>query len=109
MNANEALIHRFYTAFQQLDHTAMNSCYAKAAVFSDPVFGLLQYAETTAMWEMLCKNAKDFSLQFSNIQLLDAEYATCDWTAAYRFSKTGRPVVNRVRPYMRIWWGQQTE
>jgi len=109
MHQNETIIQRFYTAFQQLDYAGMNNCYAKDAVFSDPVFGLLQYAETTAMWEMLCRNAKNFSLQFANIQLLDEEYATCDWTASYSFSKTNRPVVNHVRAYMRIGDGQITE
>src|SRR3982751_1710103 len=79
MNENEQLINRFYTAFQQLDYTTMQNCYSEGAVFNDPVFGLLQGAEVKAMWEMLCKNAKNFTLQFSNIQLLDEEYASCNW------------------------------
>ena len=49
---------------------------------------------------MLCKNAKDFSLTFSNIQLLDEEYATCNWVATYTFSKTGRKVVNNIKAFM---------
>jgi|GEM_PF-4737977 len=60
MNGNEALINRFYTAFQQLDYKTMQDCYQDDAVFSDPVFGLLQGREVKAMWEMLCKNAKTF-------------------------------------------------
>jgi hypothetical protein len=54
------------------------------------------------MWEMLCKNAKDFSLTFSNIQLLDEEYATCNWTATYTFSKTGRRVINYIKAFMKL-------
>jgi hypothetical protein len=54
------------------------------------------------MWEMLCTNAKDFSLTFSTIELLDDEYATCKWTAKYTFSKTGKKVVNYVKAYMRF-------
>lgn len=54
------------------------------------------------MWEMLCGNARDFSLTYSNIRHLDDEYSTCDWVAAYTFSKTGRKVVNRIRANMRF-------
>jgi hypothetical protein len=61
------------------------------------------------MWEMLCKNAKDFSLTFDNIKKLDDEYYTCDWVAGYTFSKTGRKVVNRVKANMRFVNGQIAE
>ena len=96
------IITRFYTAFQQLDAAGMISCYSHDIVFSDPVFGLLDADETRAMWTMLCSQAKNFSLEFSPIQSLDDEYATCNWTATYTFSKTGRKVVNRVKAHMRI-------
>ncbi len=109
MDGNEQLIRRFYTAFQQRDAGSMNSCYSTHAVFSDPVFGLLQGKEITAMWEMLCQNAKDFSLHFSTIRLLDEEYATCEWVANYTFSKTGRRVTNNVQAYLRIQDGKITE
>ncbi|MGQ0740031.1 MAG: nuclear transport factor 2 family protein [Bacteroidota bacterium] len=102
MQSNADIITKFYTAFQKLDHQAMNSCYSDDIVFSDPVFGLLRGDEAKYMWEMLCKNAKEFSLTFSNIQLLDEEYATCNWVATYTFSKTGRKVVNNVRAFMKL-------
>ena len=89
-------------AFQKLDYQGMNSCYSNDIVFNDPAFGLLRGDEAKAMWEMLCKNAKDFSLTFSNIQLLDEEYATCNWVATYTFSKTGRKVVNNIKAFMRL-------
>jgi hypothetical protein len=54
------------------------------------------------MWEMLCKNAKDFSLTFSNIQSLDEEYTTCNWVATYTFSKTGNKVVNNIKAFMKL-------
>jgi len=103
------IISRFYTAFQQLDHATMNDCYREDIVFSDPVFGLLQGDEVRSMWEMLCKNAKDFELEFSNIQLIDEEYATCNWTARYTFSKTGNRVVNNIKAYMRLQDGKIIE
>ncbi len=109
MDGNEQVIRRFYSAFQQLDYKTMQDCYAPGAVFSDPVFGLLQDAEPGAMWEMLCKSATAFSLSFSDIRLLDEEYATCEWVASYVFSTTKRPVVNKIKAYMRIRDGKITE
>jgi ketosteroid isomerase-like protein len=102
MHSNEQTIHRFYTAFQQLDYTTMQSCYHNEAVFSDPVFGLLDIHETRAMWEMLCKRAKNFSLTYGNIQLLDDEYTTTDWVATYDFGAAGRRVTNRIKAHMRF-------
>jgi ketosteroid isomerase-like protein len=102
MQTNEAVISKFYTAFQRLDADTMNSCYSDDIVFNDPVFGILRGEEARAMWEMLCTNARDFSLSFSGIQLVDEEYATCNWTATYTFSKTGRKVVNNIKAYMKL-------
>ena len=102
MTTNADVLNKFYTAFQQLDYQTMNSCYSDDIVFNDPAFGLLRGDEAKAMWEMLCKNARDFSLTFSNIELLDDEYATCNWVTTYTFSKTGRRVVNNIKAFMRL-------
>jgi ketosteroid isomerase-like protein len=102
MSNNEELINKFYTAFSKLDAATMNSCYSDDIVFFDPVFGLLRGHEAKSMWEMLCKNAKDFSLTFGNIITLDEEYSTCDWVATYTFSKTGKQVVNKIRANMKF-------
>ena len=102
MNNNTQLVEKFYTAFQQLDATAMNSCYSDDIVFFDPVFGLLKGEEAKSMWEMLCKSAKNFSLTYDNIIALDDEYCTCDWVATYTFSATGKTVVNKIKANMRF-------
>ena len=102
MKNNADIITEFYSAFQQLDYKRMNACYSQDIVFSDPVFLTLKEYEVRSMWEMLCKNAKDFSLKFSTIDLLDEEYATCEWQASYTFSKTGNKVVNNIKAYMRF-------
>jgi len=102
MLSNGELILKFYTAFQHLDHAGMNSCYGDEIIFSDPVFGLLKGEEVKYMWEMLCTNAKDFSLTFSDITAVDDEYSTCKWTASYTFSKTGNKVVNRIKAFMKL-------
>jgi ketosteroid isomerase-like protein len=109
MNDNKQVIEKFYTAFQKLDYKTMQDCYGDDIIFSDPVFLVLQGNEAKAMWEMLCKNAKDFSLTFSNIELQDDEYATCKWTASYTFSKTGNRVVNHIKAFMKLKDGKITE
>ncbi|MEO5782318.1 MAG: nuclear transport factor 2 family protein [Ginsengibacter sp.] len=108
MNNNEELIQTFYDAFARLDYATMQNCYAADPIFNDPVFGVLQGGEVGCMWEMLCKNAKDFSLQVGKIEV-DDEYGTCDWTATYTFSKTGKHVVNKVKAHIRIENGKITE
>lgn len=109
MQTNEAIIEKFYSAFQRLDYETMNSCYSDDIIFSDPVFGLLQGNEVKYMWEMLCKNAKDFSLTFSDIIAVDEEYSTCKWKASYTFSKTGNKVVNNIKAFMKLKDGKIVE
>ncbi len=109
MSDNKEVISRFYTAFSQLDAAAMNACYSENIVFSDPVFMMLEGDEVKAMWEMLCRNAKNFSCSFSDIELIDEEYATCRWQATYLFSRTGNKVVNNGKAYMRLKDGLITE
>lgn len=106
---NREVIERFYSSFQNRDAAGMNSCYSEDIIFSDPIFMILKGEEVKCMWEMLCKNARDFSLTFSDIELLDEEYATCRWTATYTFSATGRRVENRVKAYMKLKDGKITE
>ncbi|MDQ6757886.1 MAG: nuclear transport factor 2 family protein [Bacteroidota bacterium] len=108
MNNNEELVQTFYNAFARLDYTTMQNCYADDPVFNDPVFGILEGNDVRAMWEMLCKNAKDFSLRINKIEV-DGEYATCNWIATYTFSKTGKRVINNVKAHMRIENGKITE
>jgi ketosteroid isomerase-like protein len=109
MNGNEQLINRFYTAFQKLDYKTLQDCYSDDAIFNDPAFGILTDGRVKDMWEMMCKNARDFSLTFNDIQLLDEEYATCQWVASYTFSKTGRRVTNHIKAHMRIQDGKIIE
>jgi ketosteroid isomerase-like protein len=109
MNINVQVVERFYTAFQNLDYQTMNDCYSEDILFSDPVFGLLRGDDVRAMWEMLCKNAKDLSLVFSDIETLDDEYTTCKWTATYTFSKTGNKVINNIKAFMKLKDGKITE
>lgn len=106
---NTELIERFYNAFQKLDYKTMQDCYSDDVIFSDPVFGLLKGDEVKAMWEMLCTNAKDFSLTYADIEAVDEEYYTCKWTASYVFSKTGKKVLNHIKAFMKIKDGKIVE
>lgn len=109
MPANSLVVETFYKAFQSRDAKTMNAQYADNIVFSDPVFMVLHGDDVRDMWEMLCRNAKDFSLTYSEITELDEEYVTCRWTASYTFSKTGKKVVNKVKAYMKLSDGKITE
>jgi ketosteroid isomerase-like protein len=92
---NAELIQRFYDAFQRLDGEAMAQCYAPDVQFSDPVFGTLRGREAGDMWRMLLARAEDFTLHYSDIAAI-GQTVTARWVAGYRFSQTGRIVVNRV-------------
>ncbi len=89
------LITRFYSAFQKQDWQTMNSCYHPEAIFYDPAFRNLNSKEVRAMWHMLCLNARDFSLTFTNVSA-NEKTGQCSWEATYVFSKTGRKVVNQI-------------
>ena len=102
MNNAEAIIEKFYTAFASRDSHTMNSCYAEDISFYDPVFELLRGDEVLSMWEMLCANAQDLQITHANFKDLGDGYYTCDWTATYTFSLTGKRVVNNVRANMKI-------
>lgn len=92
---HEALIAHFYEGFQRLDWKQMQSCYHADIHFSDPVFPELHGDEAGKMWRMLCERAQDFSLSYSGVRA-DAQAGTCQWTARYCFTKTGRRVENHV-------------
>jgi ketosteroid isomerase-like protein len=96
VNANEELITKFYTAFQQQDAATMASCYHQNIVFSDPVFPSLHGQSAVGMWYMLCARAQDFSLVFSEVTANETE-GSAHWIATYTFSQTGRTVVNDIR------------
>lgn len=95
MEANQDLIKQFYTAFSELNHEGMISCYHDEIHFSDPAFTNLQGKEAAAMWHMLCNRAKEFELTFDNVWA-EGDKGGCNWIATYLFSKTGRKVENHI-------------
>ena len=100
MHPNEKTLHKFYTAFAGLDADTMATCYADDVVFDDEVFSLRGKREVTGMWGMLCDatrtKARDaWKLEFSGIEA-DGTTGKAHWDAHYRFSATGRNVLNRI-------------
>lgn len=108
MHPHHQLIEKFYSSFRQLDWRGMNDCYHEDAFFYDPIFENLNAAEVKAMWEMLCRNAKNFSLEFSDVKA-DEEYGSCNWKASYLFSATGRPVTNHIKAHFQFYEGKIVE
>jgi len=95
MSANEDLIRRFYTAFQQRDAAAMTACYALDVQFSDPVFTELHGSQAGLMWKMLCERGKDLKIEFGDVRA-DGATGSAHWEAWYTFSTTGRKVHNVI-------------
>lgn len=93
----EKLIHKFYSAFNDLDVDTMVSCYHKDIHFEDPGFGVLKGERACNMWRMLVgsQKGKDFKVSFSDIQA-NQESGSAHWEAQYNFSKTGRRVHNKI-------------
>lgn len=95
MNANEQLVHHFYTCFKNKDYKGMQECYAPEAIFNDPVFKGLNAEQVKNMWEMLILKGKDLTINFSQITAGE-QHGTAHWDAEYTFSSTGRRVTNRI-------------
>lgn len=89
------LINRFYSSFQQRDHTGMIACYHPQVEFSDPVFGPLEGKQVAAMWHMLCERGTDLQIQFTNVRA-DGSSGQAHWEATYTFSGSGRRVHNSI-------------
>ncbi|HSW15055.1 MAG TPA: nuclear transport factor 2 family protein [Solimonas sp.] len=100
MHRNAELIEKFYRAFAALDAATMASCYAEDVEFQDEVFTLHGKRETVGMWSMLCSGVKEkgadvWRLEHSGIAA-DDKTGCAHWDAHYRFTMTGRMVLNRI-------------
>jgi len=95
MHPHEALVRDFYAAFARHDAEAMARCYHADVFFTDPVFPALRGQDAGDMWRMLLSRAKDLEVTLDEASA-DEDGGRAKWTARYTFTKTGRPVVNRV-------------
>ncbi len=94
MHPNAQLITDFYAAFARQDPGPMRAAYAADAHFSDPAFPDLRGASVGDMWTMLCEQAKEFRLEFRDVQA-DDRTGSAHWEAWYRFGGK-RPVHNVI-------------
>lgn len=95
MNSQEELLFKFYTAFQTKDKKTMLECYHDDAEFRDPVYGIVRGVAVKAMWLMIMERGNEFAIEFRNIRANETE-GTVDWVSRYTYSKTDRPIINRV-------------
>ncbi|WP_264564295.1 nuclear transport factor 2 family protein [Flavobacterium sp. N3904] len=97
MNANEQLIHKFYTAFANADAKTMCECYHTNIQFEDPAFGILKGNDVCKMWKMLIEKSRgNLKIEFSQIKA-DTYAGSAQWIATYNFSKTNRKVINVIQ------------
>ncbi|MEW7289466.1 nuclear transport factor 2 family protein [Aquimarina sp. 2304DJ70-9] len=89
------LIETFYTGLSELNPDKMVSCYHDDIVFEDPGFGKLKGERAKSMWRMLCKNATNFKVEFSQVEA-NEHTGSAHWEAWYNFSKTGNSVHNII-------------
>jgi ketosteroid isomerase-like protein len=92
---SSAVVNRFYEAFARRDAAGMAACYHPLATFEDPAFGPLEHAAVCAMWTMLLSRSADLAVTH-RITSATEQAVTAHWEARYTFTRTGRPVLNRI-------------
>ncbi|MDU0370779.1 nuclear transport factor 2 family protein [Hymenobacter endophyticus] len=97
MHPHQALLNRFYQAFQRRDHAGMAACYHPEATFEDAAFQL-KGTEIGLMWRMLCERGGDLRLAYNDVWA-DEHSGRATWDARYTFSKTRRKVHNHVQAH----------
>lgn len=93
---SQATIERFYAAFAQLDGQTMQACYAEDATFDDEAFSLKGQREVGGMWRMLCDATKAKGRDHWKLQVSQVTPNSAHWEAHYKFSATGRLVLNKI-------------
>ena len=73
----------------------MAACYAKDAVFSDPVFPHLEGKRIAAMWHMLCEQGTDLVVTHSGVTA-DTSSGSAHWEPVYTFGPWKRTVHNQI-------------
>lgn len=89
------VVDRFYEAFARRDAAAMAACYHPDATFEDPAFGPLDRESACAMWAMLLGRSADLVVTHQVLRDSGSEVGA-HWEARYTFTRTGRPVLNRI-------------
>ena len=96
VHTSRATIERFYAAFAKLDADTMAACYASDAQFDDEAFSLRGREQIGGMWAMLCNATKAKGRDVWKLEVSAITERSAHWDATYRFSATGRMVLNRI-------------
>ena len=93
---NKQIIESFYNAFAEGNAEKMVRFYHDDIEFQDPAFGLLKGDDAKNMWRMLTERGKGSTkIQYENIHA-ENNRGSADWIAEYRFTDTGRKVINKI-------------
>ena len=92
---HQELLEHFYHCFKYKKIDDMLACYHDEIEFTDPAFGTLKGEQVKSMWRMLLERNTSLTLDYHNISA-DALKGSAHWTANYVFTKTNRPVTNKV-------------
>jgi len=79
----------------------MTSCYHDNIKFEDPAFGKLSGDSAKAMWTMLIEKSQDLEISLLEAHA-DENSGMAFWEAKYLFSKTNRPIHNKIRASFRF-------
>jgi len=96
-----AVVSRFCEAFARRDAAGMAACYHPEATFEDPAFGPLDRTAACAMWAMLLGRSTDLTVTH-RILHQEGTRVTARWEARYTFTRTGRPVHNRIEATFQV-------
>ncbi|MBL8380414.1 MAG: nuclear transport factor 2 family protein [Burkholderiales bacterium] len=89
-------IETFYSAFADLDGSAMQVCYAVDASFRDEAFTLDGRREIGGMWRMLTDTTRTRARDAWKLTASQITDSSAHWEAHYRFTATGRLVHNII-------------
>ena len=101
MKQEERLIERFYTGLRKRDWKGMGQVYHPGIFFYDPVFGNLEGPEVAEDVGDVAERGGRIGFAVWGCQV-DEGYGSCQWTATYVFSLTGRKVVNKGKAMFRF-------
>lgn len=100
---------QFFSAFSKLDFNQMANLLSEDILYYDPIFGLLEGEPVFDLWQMRCERLKQFSFSVNNIEELDTEYSTCQWSISFFHRPAGKVITQHGKSHMRIIDGKITE
>ena len=95
MTQVKELLDKFSNGLRNHDHQAMADCYHSNATFKDIAFDLPNKKMIHAMWHFIAES--DIRLLSFDVDQVNSNSGTANWSAEYTFRDTGRRVHNNTR------------